>query len=279
MLARLALLTCLAVGLGAQARQQLPTTDKSKSPWSQTPFEPIAIGAVERHKTGPGMHWRLGTAHGSVHVWKPASYKAATAGTVIYLHGYYTNVDQAVEDHKLLEQFQDSGRNALFIAPEAPSWNGEEVYWSDLDALLDEVTKLAGVTVPRGPVVVVGHSGAFRTILPWLANPRLNEVVLLDGFYRGEEEFSAWLAADAAKQKHRMLIVGNDTARRAEAWLDKSFPDAIRRTKVPRKSPPSHSPEYRVPVVYVRSQFDHMEIVTEGKVLPEMLRWTRLGGL
>ena len=32
----------------------------------------------------------------------------ATAGTVVYVHGYYTNVDQAWADHKLAEQFLEA---------------------------------------------------------------------------------------------------------------------------------------------------------------------------
>ena len=161
----LALLVCF--GAHAQPRpeeaQQAPAA-KGKSLWSQTPFKPIAVDAVERKRAEGGTHWRLGTSRGVVHVWKPQGFRPSSAGTVLYVHGYYTNVDQAVEDHKLLTQFQASGRNALFIAPEAPSWNGEDVFWPDLDALLAEVTRLSGVTIPAGPLVVVGHSGAYRTV-------------------------------------------------------------------------------------------------------------------
>lgn len=258
------------------AAQQSPS--KTKSLWSQTPFKPIAVDAVERKREEGGTHWRLGTSRGVVHVWKPQGYRPSSAGTVLYVHGYYTNVDQAMEDHKLLTQFQESGRNALFIAPEAPSWNGEDVFWPDVDALLAEVTRLSEVKIPPGPLVVVGHSGAYRTVIPWLANPRIQEVVLLDGFYRGEDDFATWLAAEE-KPRHRLLLVGLETARRTEAWLSKGFPDAIRHKRLPTESPANGAPERRAPVVYVRSQQDHMEIVTLGTVMPEMLRWTRLRGL
>lgn len=283
----LALLLCVPAH-AAKTRQEGPPPSgstqgptaqgKGKSLWSQTPFTPIAVDAVERKREEGGTHWRLGTSRGVVHVWRPQGYRASTAGTVLYIHGYYTNVDQAVEDHKLLAQFQASGRNALFIAPEAPSWNGEDVFWPDLDALLAEVTRLSEVKIPAGPLVVVGHSGAYRTVIPWLANPRLQDVVLLDGFYRGEDDFSAWLAGES-RGKRRLLLVGLETARRTEAWLSKGYPDAIRHRRLPQEALPNGAPERRAPLVYVRSQQDHMEIVTLGTVMPEMLRWTRLRGL
>ncbi len=293
LVAALALTTSLTARAAQEAsaptaqpvKQEAPVASpppKSKSPVSQTPFTPLAIGEVEQQKTAAGTHWRIGTARGVVHLWRPRGYRAATAGTVIYLHGYYTNVDQAVEDHKLLKQFEDSRRNALFIVPEAPAWNGEEVFWPELDALLAEVARLSEVTLPKGPLVVIGHSGAYRTLLPWLTYEGIQEIILLDGLYRGEDELGTWLAAgpQGAKNPRRLFLVGLETARRTEAWLSKSHPGAIRHRRLPNFPLPAGAPERRAPVVYLRAKpLDHMEIVTEGTVMPELLRWTRLKGL
>ena len=41
------------------------------------------------------QHTRLRTPNGAVHVWKPAAYDPSTAGIVIYVHGYYVDVDDA----------------------------------------------------------------------------------------------------------------------------------------------------------------------------------------
>lgn len=288
-MAMLALMTSLTTSAAQEvsapapdATTAPPAKPKSKSPVSQTPFTPLAIGEVEQWRTGKGTHWRMGTARGVVHLWRPRRYRASTAGTVIYLHGYYTNVDQAVEDHKLLEQFEDSGRNALFIVPEAPAWNGEELFWPDLGALLAEVTRLSEVELPKGPLVLMGHSGAYRTLLPWLSHPDPQELILLDGLYRGEDELAAWLEGGSQKSKgrRRLFLVGLETARRTEAWLGKRYPKAIRHRRMPRFPLPASAPERRAPIVYMRAKpLDHMELVTRGTVMPELLRWTRLRGL
>ena len=57
---------------------------------------------------------------GAIHVWVPPGYDRATAGTVVYVHGYHTDSDGAWKDHDLARQFKASGQNAIFIVPDAP---------------------------------------------------------------------------------------------------------------------------------------------------------------
>jgi hypothetical protein len=229
---------------------------------------------VERSRAAGGRHLRIGTARGSIHVWLPRGYVARTAGIVVYVHGYYTGVDQAFVDHRLAEQFRASRRNALFLAAEAPAWNGAAVTWPDLSELLDEVGTRSGFALPRGPLVVAGHSGAIRTVLSWLLHPRVEEIVLLDGLYRGEGELAAWLAG-GPHVRRRLLLVGQETAERTEAWLP-SMKGAIFRHRVPARLPAA---DRRALLVYYRSQHDHMAIIAGGRVLPLLLGSTRLRAL
>src|SRR5947207_3178998 len=48
-----------------------------------------------------GKHWRIVTVQGAVHVWVPPDYDRETAGTVVYIHGYWTDADGAWRDHEL----------------------------------------------------------------------------------------------------------------------------------------------------------------------------------
>jgi len=41
-----------------------------------------------------GEHRRLVAAAGVVHVWRPPEYRHADAGIVIYVHGYFADVDE-----------------------------------------------------------------------------------------------------------------------------------------------------------------------------------------
>src|SRR5215831_17903787 len=80
---------------------------------------------VVKDKLIDGDHWRIKSERGVIHVWRPRGYDPSTAGTIIYVHGYYTDVETAWTKHRLPEQFDGSGKNALFIVAEAPQSSDE----------------------------------------------------------------------------------------------------------------------------------------------------------
>jgi hypothetical protein len=204
--------------------------------------------------------------------WRPPGYRSREAGVVFYLHGYFTSADQAVADHGLFGQFLASGRNALFIVPEAPAWNGEESVWPSLAGLLEEVFARTGLTPPPGPVVVAAHSGGFRPTLLWLGEPRLEEILLLDGLYRSEYQFRGWLESAPPGGRRRLVLVGEETAAKGEA-LAASMHDGLVLPRLPAKL---DGAARTARLVAIRSQFPHMAIVESGQVLPVLLRATRL---
>src|SRR5262249_53178391 len=130
-----------------------------------------------------GAHWRIMTEHGPVHVFRPQGYDSRAAGTLVYVHGLYTDVDAAWRDHRLADQFAAANVQALFIVPEAPMSGGENLRWTSLDELLVAVHEKTGLARPPGPVVVVGHSAAYRTIVAWLGCGRVKHVILVDALY------------------------------------------------------------------------------------------------
>jgi len=233
---------------------------------------PNEVGAVVHDTVAGGTHWRLMTDRGPVHVWRPPSYDQKTAGILVYLHGYYTNADEAWGHHGLAEQFRQCRRNALFVVPEAPVHNMEKVRWDEPDLLLETVKAMTHQSVPTGPLSLMGHSGGFRTILTWLSSPRVEQVILLDGLYNNEADFLAWLKADPKPPSgRRMVVVGFETAERSEAFVT-NFPEALVREGVPETPGEFKRRERQAKVLYVRSQFDHMALVTEGRAIPVLLR-------
>lgn len=221
-----------------------------------------------------GRHFRFGTAAGPVHVWRPRGYRACEAATVVYVHGFFTDVDRAMEEHHLTQQFRDSGRNALFIVPEARSWRTDPVFWPDLEALLSTVEKRLKLKRPRGPLVVVGHSGAYRTIAGWLSHPQLTQVILVDGLYGNEDDYRGWVS-DGAGAARQLVLVGFDTQQRSE-WFAKRHGQTVRLDTLPwlyDELPPSVR---KAPVLAVQSErLDHMQLVTSGKLLPWLLHALR----
>ena len=221
-----------------------------------------------------GRHVRFGTADkGAVNVWRPARYKPEGAVTVVYVHGFFDNADTAFWGHHLAEQFRDSGRNALFIVPEAPSWRTDDVIWKDLGELLVAVEKQARVPMPKGPVWVVAHSGAYRTAAAWLSHPKLERVVLVDALYSMDDEFSGWVkgAPEPGSPARKLTVIGFDTAQRAE-WFLRAHPNAVKLDDVPFLYDGFRAAQATAPVLYMLSErFGHMELITSGRVLPLLL--------
>lgn len=179
-----------------------------------------------------------------MHLW--CRKEGVPANVVVYVHGYRDDVDSAFTNHQLAAQFSKSNVDALFIAVEAPSGPEQPVAFADLDELLE----LAGAPA-QARVLVVGHSGGNRTLKAWLQSARVDEVVLLDGFYGDTAPWSRWLAA---KPGATLRMVGQATWPKAEAW---------------RVSLPA---ELREQVSHERANCRHMELVTKGDWLPRVIQ-------
>jgi hypothetical protein len=224
-----------------------------------------------------GRHFRIKTARGAVHVWVPPDYDRETAGTVIYVHGYYTDADGAWRGHDLARQFKASRQNALFIVPDAPSSNDDDVKWPALKDLRKAVTR-ANIVLPSGPVIVMGHSGAFRTVMQWVDHRLVDQIILLDALYAGESAFDAFIASGKRADHHKLVVVAASTAEGSSSFA-RRYRFAVARERMPSSSSGFSRRERVAKLLYIRSQFDHMAIVTSGKVIPTLLRVTPLRAL
>jgi hypothetical protein len=224
-----------------------------------------------------GKHWRIKTPQGAVHVWAPPGYDRETAGTVIYVHGYYTDADGAWRDHELARQFKASHQNALFIVPDAPAGNDDSVQWPALKDLRRAVTR-ANIHLPDGPVVVIGHSGAFRTVMQWVDHRLVEQIILLDAMYAGESAFDEYIGSGKRADEHKLIVVGASTATASEGFA-KKYKFAASREKMPSSASGFSRRERNAQLLYVHSQYEHMSIVTSGKVIPVLLHLTPLKAL
>jgi len=254
----------VVIGGGALARSRSRADDAGVA----TPLAPTVL----EQAVAAGRTFTWTSAHGPIKVWVPAGYHADGAAIVLYVHGYYTDLDQAWVEHQLPEQFALASVNAVFIAPEAPSGARQAVAWLALEDLLAEVFAHVDVARPMGEVIAVGHSGAYRTLLPWLEYPLLDTVVAVDSTYA---EVDTWLAWMAASSRHRLIVVGDDTVRWTEeliATLEQRLPGQV--VTLDRigtiEDVPAEARTARA--VYFRSQYSHLPLVTSGLVLPVLLR-------
>ena len=224
-----------------------------------------------------GKHWRIKTAQGSVHVWIPDGYDRETAGTVVYVHGYWTDADGAWRDHELARQFRASHQNAMFVVPDAPSNNDDNVKWPALKDLRRAITR-ANLHLPDGPVIVMGHSGAFRTIMQWVDHRLVEQIILLDAMYAGESAFDEYIGSGKRADEHKLIVVGSSTAQASEGFA-KQYKFSVARERMPDTSSGFTHRERTARLLYVHSQYEHMQIVTSGKVIPVLLHLTPLKAL
>ncbi len=275
--ARMAELPQRAEGAGSVGAARRPNAEPKAEPKAVPRAVKKAGGKLEKKEdqVAGGTHWRIETDAGAVHAWVPAGYDRETAGTVVYVHGYYTNSDGAWRSYELAKQFRASKQNALFIVPDAPSGNGEVVKWPALTDLRRAMAR-ANIRIPDGPTVVMGHSGAFRTVMKWVDHKVVAQVILLDALYGGEKSFDDFIGTGKRADHHKLIVIGADTAEESRGFI-KRYPFAVARDGMPATTEGFTKREKRAKLLYVKSQFGHMAIVTSGKVIPQLLRLTPLG--
>lgn len=216
-----------------------------------------------------GEHRRIDTPSGAIHVWTPFGYRRETAITVVYIHGYWVDVDDAWLAHGLPEQFGASGINAMFIACAAPAGPPDHVRWASVSELLALVERELAVPLPSGRVAAVGHSGAYRTLYSWLADPRLDTVVMLDAGYGDMLPYAAWV--NGAKTR-RLISVGDDTIGWTTA-LHRRLPGTVTLDTFAKLADPAVRARLQhARLLHIKSDLGHMRVVTAAIALPTLLR-------
>ena len=228
------------------------------------------LPTVPSDEVAGGHHWRIETAQGAVHIWQPDNLDTARCGTVIYVHGYFSDVDEVWQQHGLAVQFAQSQVQARFIVPEVPQNKRQPERWPRLAGLLDVVAAQLGALCEAGPRVAIGHSGGYRTIASWLDEELLADVVLLDALYGREPQYAAWIATTG--QPHRLLLISDLTRRRSERFVT-SQPQVLRRREI---IPPATDAERTARLVYFADRYGHLELVVDGVAIPTLLAWTAL---
>lgn len=137
---------------------------------------------------------------------------------VFWFHGWGNNIDTALKQFEVLEQFYASGRNAVFVFPQGPK-NAPDSYGGKLEqpavfgALVKEVTeKLYENKILRSPkaftlddytISLAGHSGAYRVISRIINKTPVEEVILFDAMYGGNDQYLQWLSIP----QHRFIHI------------------------------------------------------------------------
>ncbi len=212
---------------------------------------------------------RFKTQNGPVLVWQPAGYDPKTAGTCVYIHGYYTNVDEALVNHHLIRKFTASRQNATFIMIEAPSKPGDPVRWSSLGDLLEAVEHELSIKL-GDPVGVMSHSAGYKTASLWIGNPRLIHITLLDSLYGFVDTYRLWLASPG-KTANLLVTMGGLPKSNTEEILPK-LSGVVKRPGVPVLYNDFSPEEKAAKILYMTTTIPHMDLVEKDAVIPVLLR-------
>lgn len=263
----------------AQKRSTRSGTHGARAGKRRPPHSRRVRWKVKRDIVAGGRHWRLSSQRGVIHVYRPPGYRHHRAGLVLYVHGYHVSVDRTWRGHRLAEQFRSSQQNALFIAVGGPTGPTERVKFGSLREVLRLVARKGRIRMPRQPhVVAMAHSSGIRTLSRWLTFRNLSHVILLDAFFSSRDKFFAWLATHRLRQWHRLTLVGGKSTSNCLTLLArfKGVKGVVRRKNIPTSYEGFTGKERWARLLFMRPQYGHSALVYNRKVIPVLLRRTRL---
>jgi hypothetical protein len=127
---------------------------------------------------------------------------------VVHFHGWNHTVAEALPEYKLIEQFADSGKNAILIVPQGP-YNAPDSFGGKLEdtngfaRFMEEAMDklhtdgvLTNGSDPIGDIILSGHSGGYRVMSEIVdhggLSDKIREVWLFDALYAGTDNFVSW---------------------------------------------------------------------------------------
>lgn len=144
----------------------------------------------------------------SVAVFIPKGFKSTEKiNFVVYFHGWNNNINSACAQYKLIDQFSESNKNAIFVFPEGPknspdSFGGKLEDKDGLKNLINDVLKFLVKnkkikSTKIGDIILAGHSGAYRVISFCLMHggltQNISDIILFDALYGQTEIFIHWI--------------------------------------------------------------------------------------
>jgi D-alanyl-D-alanine carboxypeptidase/D-alanyl-D-alanine-endopeptidase (penicillin-binding protein 4) len=129
---------------------------------------------------------------------------------VVHFHGWRHTVAMTLPEYKLIEQFSDSGKNAILIVPQGPynapdSFDGKLCDTNGFARFIAEAMDklraggVVGADAQIGNVIISGHSGGYGALMAIADHgglpDNLREIWIFDALYAGTDNFVAWQKA------------------------------------------------------------------------------------
>lgn len=125
---------------------------------------------------------------------------------VVHFHGWNNHIEKVLSHYQLIQQFVDSGRNAVLVVPQGPydasdsfdgkleDENGFKRFMSDVMDTLRQRGVIHSELI--GDIILSGHSGGYQVMSSIVArgglSEKVKEVWLFDALYARTEKFMDW---------------------------------------------------------------------------------------
>ena len=221
----------------------------------------------------------------SVAIFIPKNFKRGKkVDLVIHFHGWFNNIDSTLKQYKLIEQFVESGKNAILVVPEGPkdapdSYGGKledkdgfKKFVHDVVSFLVRNGKLSSSSV--GDIILSGHSGGYHVISYILMRGGLSEhvkeVFLFDALYGETEKYVYWLD----HYKGRMVNIYTDSG--GTKWETEQLMADLEAWGVPHYSAEeldaSSKDLKNHRLVFLHTKLQHNDVVAEHNNFREYLK-------
>jgi hypothetical protein len=208
----------------------------------------------------------------------------------VWFHGWFNNIDSA-GGFGLTEQFRDAGRNAIFIFPEGPK-NAPDSYGGKLERpemftlfINDLLFKLAiNKIIPKDKaysikdcsITLAGHSGAYRVISKIIQYNKIDELLLFDAMYGGNDAYLKWIAES---KQHRFIHIYTEDGGTLENTnlIMKQLKDSLKVTYASVTENELKMDDLRSgKPLFIFSENEHNEVITWNSNLYRFLhRWKK----
>ena len=143
----------------------------------------------------------------SIAIFVPKGFRpTSSVDFVVHFHGWRHHIETTLSEYQLIEQFVQSGRNAILIVPQGPhdvpdSFGGKFEDENGFQRFMNEVmgTLRARGVIQQGTIgniILSGHSGGYQVISSIVARGGLSanvkEVWLFDALYARTDKFMDW---------------------------------------------------------------------------------------
>ncbi|MDB6122985.1 MAG: hypothetical protein JWQ71_1978 [Pedosphaera sp.] len=152
---------------------------------------------------------------------------------IVHFHGWNNHVERVFKNYQLIEQFVESGRNAILVVPQGPydapdSFDGKLEDEGGFKRFMADVMKtLRESNIVRsdriGNIILSGHSGGYEAISGIVTvgglSDHVTEVWLFDALYGRTEKFMNWFNNYHGKRLVNIYTKDGGTKKETEALM------------------------------------------------------------